>query len=244
MPVTKTDIIAALKKNMLALQGFKPAVKNNVLDTALGPIKNAFPNASFPTAAIHEFISITPEDTAATGGFISGLLAVLMQKKGVAIWASASRNIFPPALSAFGISPDRVIFVDLQKEKQILWAVEEALKCKGISAVVGEMQELNFTDSRRLQLATEKSKVPGFILRRNPKQINTTACVTRWYISSVRSELKDGIPGVGFPKWKVSLCKVRNGITGEWEIEFATGEFRHLKNIPAIPITIQKKEAV
>ena len=240
MPETKKDIIAQLQKDILSLQGFKTATKNNAVDAALGSIKNAFPNASFPIAAVHEFISTCPEDTAATGGFICSLLAALMQKNGASIWISASRNIFPPALKAFGISPDRIIFIDLKKEKQIMWAMEEALKCKGLSAVIGEMQELNFTDSRRLQLAVEQSKVTGFVLRRNPRNINTTACVTRWQVTAAKSESMD-LPGVGFPRWDVELLKVRNGQPGRWPIEFVAGRFRHVSKIAAIPFVEKKK---
>ncbi len=119
--------------------------------------------------------------------------------------------------------------------------MEEALKCKGLSAVIGEIQELSFTASRRLQLAVEQSQVTGFILRRNPRSINTTACVTRWQITSVPSELAEDMPGVGFPRWNVELLKVRNGTPGRWQIEFAAGRFRHIPKIAAMPF-IQKKK--
>ena len=164
-----------------------------------------------------------------------------MSSDGAVIWISASRIIFPPALKSFGIAPDKIIFIDLQKEKEIMWAMEEALKCKGLSAVIGEMQELNFTASRRLQLAVEQSKVTGFILRRNPRSINTTACITRWQITSAQSELMDDLPGVGFPRWNVELLKVRNGYPGKWQIEFAAGHFRHISKAVAIPLVQQKK---
>jgi len=241
MTGSKADIIAQLQRDILPLQGFKIASKNTVLDAGLGPIKNAFPNASFPFGAIHEFISTGMEDAAATSGFVAGLISSIMRSNGALIWISASRTIFPPALKSFGISPDRIIFIDLQKEKEIMWAMEEALKCKGLSAVIGEMQELNFTASRRLQLAVEQSRVTGFILRRNPRSINTTACITRWQISSVKSELADDMPGVGFPRWNVELLKVRNGHPGKWQIEFVAGRFRHISKAVAIPL-IQKKK--
>ena len=38
----------------------------------------------------------------------------------------------------------------------MLWVIEEALKCEGLAAVIGEIKELSFTQSRRLQLAVEK----------------------------------------------------------------------------------------
>jgi hypothetical protein len=41
-------------------------------------VETAFPNGLFPTGAIHEFISLCLEDTAACGGFISGLVKILL----------------------------------------------------------------------------------------------------------------------------------------------------------------------
>lgn len=55
--------------------------------------------------------------------------------------------------------------MDAGKTKDSLWAIEEALKCNALIAVVGEITELTFNDSRRLQLAVEKSHVTGFIHR-------------------------------------------------------------------------------
>lgn len=241
MTSTKADTIAQLRKDILSMQGLRSNAKNAELDAALGPVKYAFPNASFPLAAVHEFISKSPEAEATTGGFVAVLVAALMRQKGALIWISASRTIFPPALKAFGIEPDRIIFIDLQKEKQVLWAMEEALKCKGLSAVVGEMQELNFTASRRLQLAVENSKVTGFVLRRNPRVINTTACVTRWQITAAPTALEENMPGIGFPRWQVELLKVRNGSPGKWLIEFAGGRYRHISKIAVLPFIEKKK---
>jgi len=241
MTASKSDIIAQLQRDILPLQGVRTTLKNNVLDDGLGVIKNAFPHASFPLGVIHEFIAANPEDITASCGFVSGILASLMRSNGAIIWISASRNIFPPALQSFGIAPDKIIFIDLQNDKQVWWAMEEALKCKGLCAVIGETQELNFTASRRLQLAVEQSKVTGFVICKNPRSINTTACVTRWQISSIYSELEEGMPGVGFPRWNVELLKVRNGTPGQWQVEFSAGRFRHISGTVAIPL-IQKKK--
>jgi len=241
MTGTKADIIAQLQRDILPLQRFKTTLKNTVADALPVRVKDAFPKAEFPLGAVHEFIYTGAEDAAATGGFVAGILASLMCRSGACIWISSSRLIFPPALKFFGIAPDKIIFIDLKKEKEILWAMEEALKCDGISAVIGEIQQLSFTDSRRLQLAVEQSRVTGFILRCNSRSLNTTACVTRWKITSLPSEPADGLPGVGFPRWNVELLKVRNGRPGKWEIEFAAGRFRHISKITAIPQEQQKK---
>jgi protein ImuA len=241
MTATKADIITRLQREILPLQGFKTSLKNAAVDTKLGSIKNAFPNASFPVGAIHEFVFSEAEEFAATGGFVGGILASLMHNGGATVWISCSKNIFPPALQSLGIAPDKIIFIQLKKEKEILWAMEEALKSIGVSAVIGEMQELSFTSSRRLQLAVEQSHVTGFVFRRNPRNLNTTACIARWKITSSPSELADDMPGVGFPRWNVELLKVRNGKPGKWHIEFVGDSFRHISRVTAIPLEQQKK---
>ena len=224
MSSEKANIAAELQGEILRLEGFKP-FNSTAVDVGLGPIKEAFPNRSFPLGAVHEFLSGRPEDAAATSGFIAGLLSPLMSGSGTSLWISSSRALFPPALKAFGIQPDRFIFIDLQKEKDVMWAMDEALKCGALIAVVGEIQNISFTESRRLQLAVEQSQVTGFIVRHNARKINTTACVSRWKITALPSESVEDLPGLGFPRWKVELLRMRNGRSGTWDVIWRNGRF-------------------
>ena len=241
MAETKSDIIKRLRREILPLEAFKTFVTSSDIDIKLGSLKNAFPNNRFPHGVIHEFLSFSEENVAVTNGFIAALLASFMQNGNPVAWIGAHRRIFPPAFPAFGVTPDKILFVNLQKEKEMLWAIEEALKCNGLAAVVGEVQELTFTASRRLQLAVEQSHVTGFILRNDPRKINTTASVARWKITSLPSELPDGLPGVGFPRWNVELLKIRNGKPGTWQIEFIGKQFRYINKIASIPQEQKKK---
>jgi protein ImuA len=239
MPRTNQDIMAQLQRDILPLQGFKPPSKGAALDTGLGPVEAAFPNGTFPTGAVHEFLSSTAEDAAATGGFIAPLLAALMRNGGSGVWISSSRTLFPPALSIFGVEPDQMIFIDLPRERDVIWAMEEALKCEGLAAVIGEIKEIDLTSSRRLQLAVEKSRVTGFILRHQPRHLHPIAAVARWNISPLASELEEGLPGVGYPRWNVELEKVRNGKPGNWQLEWSAGRFRVLS--PTVPYLAQAR---
>ena len=231
LPEKKKDIITQLQKSILQLQGFSTPKAGVHATVGLGSIESVFPNGIFPSGAIHEFLSTTSEQAAASGGFISGILHSLMERGGACLWISTSRNIFPPALKIFGVEPDRIIFVDLKRERDVLWATEEALKCQGLAAVVAEVEEISFTQSRRLQLAVEQSRVTGFILRSNPRKLGASACAARWNISSLASEPEEGMPGMGFPRWDVELLKVRNGNPGCWKIEWSAGRFKLLSEI-------------
>jgi protein ImuA len=221
----KKELISRFKKDILLWEGFRPPQAGATDIFGLGPIEDAFPNGVFPKGVIHEFLNAAPEHAAASGGFIGGLLALLMQDGAVCLWISMSRKLFPPSMSNFGVEPDQIIFVDLSRERDVLWVTEEALKCAGFSAVVAEIDTLNFTESRRLQLAVEQSRVTGFILRANPKKAGTTVCAARWKITPIPSETEDGLPGVGFPRWQVELLKVRNGNPGVFRLEWSADRF-------------------
>jgi protein ImuA len=224
---SKQDIIRQLKVEILHLQGFERSLMGNAIDFGLGPINRCFPYNNFPTRAVHEFISAGRETAAASASFVSGLAGRLMDTGGACLWISASRLVSPPALKQFCIEPDQVIFIDLKKEKEVLWAIEEALTCESLAAVIGEVREINFTASRRLQLAVEKSHTTGFLLRDNPRTLNANACAARWRIQPLASRVPvDGMPGIGFHRWSVELLKVKNGQTGSWQLEWAAGRFQ------------------
>jgi protein ImuA len=239
MPSTKADILARLQKDILLLSGFKQPVLDIALRNGLRFMQPHFPQGVFPLGAVHEFLCSQPEDTAATGGFISGVLSTCMPVKGVVIWISLRKCIFPPALSEFNIEPNNIIFIHPSNEKEILWVTEEALKCDSLTAVVAEMQDLNFTNSRRFQLAVEYSKVTGFVLNQKPNNVTNNACVSRWQIKSLPSIPDNMFPGVGHPCWNVELKKIRNGKPGSWQIEWLGDAFRQVQ---LIPVLIHKEE--
>jgi protein ImuA len=230
---SKKDILAQLQRDILPLQGYRPPVAGTGAGIGLGPVERAFPMGVFPSGAVHEFLSAGAEERAATGGFVAGLLGGLMSKGGVCVWISAARRVFPAGLKGFGIDPERVIFVDLKNEKQVLWAMEEALTCEGLGAVVGEVREIGLIASRRLQLAVERSRVTGLLLRHDARSLNAIACVARWKISPLPSELEANMPGIGYPRWRVELARVRGGRPGVWMMEWSAGRFRPI--VPGIP---------
>jgi protein ImuA len=224
--LAKKEIVRRLQQDILLWEGYKPpsSDKNNLI--GLGSIESAFPNGIFPTAAIHEFMVNEPEHAAASGGFIAGLIQSIAKHGGACLWISASRTLFPPALKRFGLEPDQIIFIDVKRERDVLWVTEEALKCDGIVVAVSELSTLSFSESRRLQLAVEKSKATGFILRNSLKRFSATTSAARWMITPIQSQLEGNMPGVGFPRWKVELLKVKNGNAVTAMIEWTASGFK------------------
>ncbi|MFD0748856.1 ImuA family protein [Mucilaginibacter calamicampi] len=242
MPLLKNAIISRLQKDILQWEGYRPPEAGKHAAMGLGAIEQAFPNGVLPTGTVHEVLCANTEQATAASAFISGVMAKLMQQGGVCLWIGLSANIYPSALKNFGVDADRVIFINVLNDHDVLWATEEALKCPGLVMTIAEVRDLNFKQSRRLQLAVEQSRVTGFILRNQTQKLTPTACAARWQISSLPSTPTDGMPGLGFPRWRVELLKVRNGQPGCWEMEWANGEFKVIEQLVAQQASVEYQQ--
>src|SRR5690606_22101159 len=130
----KSELIQQLKAEIMALEKFPMPKPAQQVSLGLGPIEASFSGNSFPEGVVHELISRDKGGAASTNGFIAALLGKLMQKNDYCLWISNQRTLFPPGLKGFGVDPDRFIFIEIKREKEVLWAVEQGLKCGGLAA--------------------------------------------------------------------------------------------------------------
>lgn len=229
-------VLHTLQQEILSLQGYKPPPVQAQSSIGLGIIESAFPYKVFPFRVVHELSSYSEAEAVATNGFIAAVLGKMLSHSKKCMWISQQQLIYPPALKSFGIEPEQIIFVEACQSKDLLWIIEESLKCESLAAVIGATDSLSFTESRRLQLAIEQSQVTGFIHRVSPRQNETVACAARWHVQPLPGTTEDELPGVGFPQWNVELIKVRNGQTGQWQLQWKSGQFCHLqKQRPTLP---------
>lgn len=130
---------------------------------------------------------------------------------------------YPP-----GIDAD-FIHVEARDAKAALWAMEEGLKCAGLSAVIGEIwgdpKALDFTATRRLAVAAERSGVAAILLLFDARP-NLSGARMRWHVSS-RPSLPHSHDSCapGSPAWSLDLFKARGCHPGRFEASF--GGFGH-----------------
>ena len=159
-------------------------------------------------------------DGAAAALFTAGIAA---RAKGKVLWCLTRPDLFAPALSQAGLHPDRVIYCEADREEDVLTSMEEGLSFGGLAAVVGEVVRLPMTASRRLQLAAEKTRTLGLVVRRWRRQTEAsdygqpTASTTRWRISVLPSEPLP-VTGVGRARWLAELMRVKAGECAEFEL--------------------------
>lgn len=225
----KEEILADLRQKIQKLEGFKPESLHNMVKFNIPEIDDAFPGKAFPLGMVHEFACKGQEGTAAAFGFSACIFSEIAKQNGAILWITKSREIYPPGLRMYGINPERVVFVELKKDKEALWAMEEGLRTKGLSVVIGEVSDADLIATRRLQLAVEESGVTGFLMRIDSKYTGSSSCFTSWEVKSIPSHFEDNMPGVGFPRWEIELLKVRNGTPGKWQVEWKSGQFHLVK---------------
>ena len=95
---------------------------------------------------------------------------------------------YGPGLETCGLAPEQLLTVAAARRCDLLWAMEEALRCRAVSAVIGELRhgEIDSVAVRRLSLAAAQSGALALLLRSSPPQDASTAA-TRWVVSAAPS---------------------------------------------------------
>ena len=114
----------------------------------------------------------------------------------------------------------RVIHVLAQKPQDMLFALEEGLRCRDLACVIGELagnpKALDFTASRRLSLAAEKHGVPLWLVRLDAARDLSSARL-RWDVQSAPSPAAQWNPEApGAPSWQAELFRARSHAPGRW----------------------------
>ena len=191
-------------------------------------LERHLPWGGLPRAALHEVAGdgADREQAAAAAGFAALWLARL-QAAGPVLWIvrAAGReavDLHAHGLAQHSLDPKRLILVAARRDDEALWAMEEGLKAKSLGAVLGEIEKLDLTASRRLQLAAESGGVTAFVLRRwrlldraARDAAQPIAAVTRWRVASL--PIENGIC------WQVALTRCRGGRPNTWIMEKADG---------------------
>jgi protein ImuA len=190
----------------------------------LAALDGGLPGGGLPLGCLHEIAGAAAGDDGAAVGFAAVVLGRLAGGGRRVIWLTRRRDLYPPGLAGLGLVPERLIPVPVRRDRDALWAMEEALRHRGLAAVLGEIDELDMVASRRLQLAAEAMGVTGLLLRRPAPPPAASAAVTRWRLASVASVGASGL--VGPPRWRVELLRCRGGQPGHWVLEWNGEGFR------------------
>jgi protein ImuA len=182
-----------------------------------------------PKPTLSELFAGHPRD----GGWV-GFLTAQVDRGRPILWVQErmaileAGRIYPP-----GIGSRELIHVEARDSRSVLWAMEEGLRCPALGAVIGELwgdpAALDFTATRRLAVAAERSGVPAWLVRLGGAA-NLSGARMRWRVASTPSLANPfDRQAPGAPAWDAELFRARGMAPGRWSLAHdggATDPFR------------------
>lgn len=186
-------------------------------------IDGALPDNRLCARSFHDISAVNPADRPSACGLAMALMSRL-PRTGDILWcqlfvdALEYGGLHGPGLRWLGIDPGRIIHVRVRALKDLAWVIEEALRCAGLSAVVGEGPTLDFTTTRRLSLACAQAAVPCLYVNLDSEK-GSSAAATRWRIKAeAGTNALLSISGPPTATWSLSLARCRGGRLGKWQL--------------------------
>jgi protein ImuA len=188
------------------------------------------PNGGLALGHLHEVIEGGPagEHAATATLFAAGIVARI---PGPVLWCLRTHDLFAPALARIGLHPDRVVYCETYKDRDVLPAMEDGLRCVGMAGVVGEVTKLSLTASRRLQLLAGETGVTALVLRRwrtlDQHRLvgEPTGAATRWRVAPAASA-PSVFEHLQRQRWNVELLRVKGGEPHSWIVEACDAQGR------------------
>jgi protein ImuA len=190
----------------------------------------------------HELLGDAPGDETAALAFTLSLSmrASAQTGKGVCFCRLGSEvqehgQLYGHGLTGLGFAPEQLLMVTASGEKDLLWALEEAV-AGGFGAVVGAYSTgerlYGFATSRRLKLRAAKTKTPLFLIRHYSSR-GATAAHGRWRVralpgQSETEELRVGTNLLGPSRLHLALERMNGLPPQHWEMEFDVARGFHL----------------
>jgi protein ImuA len=220
--------LSALKRKIAAIAGTPLRLEDGgprVLPLEVAGIDAAL-SGGLALGAIHEIEPAAPVHCGAAFGFALALAgrATAGRRTDELLWVETAfataecGRLYGLGLDAFGLSPARVLIVRVKRPLDVLWVMEEALRCRGIAATIAELTEApDLTATRRLSLAAREAGGLG-LLARHGAWPQASAAMTRWQVAAAPSRPADALGGLGRAAFDLRLTKNRHGPCGRWTI--------------------------
>lgn len=198
-----------------------PTIQARSVPTGWGP-----DSPTLDRGSLHEWFA----DSCPAALFAGVAAKSLADRPGSILWIGRGCWPFPAWLT-----PDllrRSVFIDPACDAERAWAIDQALRCPGVSCVVADGRRIDMPNSRRLQLAAGSSQGLA-LMARPPDEIRLlSAARTRWRVMAAPNPDARFHPA---PRWTVELLR-RKGMqphtdARRWVVQLAH-DTRHVSLVP------------
>ncbi len=160
--------VEALREQIARLEQSRPRDVDTPISSGCGPLDRLLGEGGFRPGTLVEWLSAG--EGSGAGRLALGAARMACCNEGALVVLDRRREFCPPAAVRLGIEPQRLIViqadtVQADTEADDRWALDQALRCPGVAAVLAWPAKLDGRTFRRLQLAAEEGGGLGLLIR-------------------------------------------------------------------------------
>ncbi len=214
----RAALVLALGEQLRQIEGARFTASAEVISSGHAALDRLLPEGGFRRGSLVEWLSSGAGSGAATLALAAARPA--LENGQALVVVDRRRRFYPPAALRLGIPLERMIVVRPANDADQAWALDQALRSRGVAAVWAAVEQAEDSTLRRWQLAAETSGVLGFLLRSKRARREPSWAELRLGIEPVASEARTQARA---PRLRVQLLRSRLGRSGstvELELPF------------------------
>jgi hypothetical protein len=199
-------VVRTLKEQIALLQRTRLPTQQGPLSSGCQDLDRLLPDRGFHRGTLVEWLA------AESGGGAETLALAAARSScregGVLVVLDSSRELYPPAIARLGIDLEQLIVIQATDPADGLWALDQALRCLAVAAVLAWPARLDSHTFRRLQLAAEEGGGLGLFVRPRTAQHEPSWADVRLLVEP----LSGG--GTAGRRLRIRLLRSRGGADG------------------------------
>lgn len=229
------DVIDQLAREVRKLESSGRTLGQQVaMSTGCEVMDACLPHHGYVPGSIIEYLRVAPGCGASYLAFAAAAEA-MKQTSGFVVLVDIDQHFYPPALQAYGMDLEKVIFVRPESLADAIWVVDQALRTPAVAAVVAELDRIDDRAARRLQLAAESGDGLALLLRGAAARKQPSWAEVQWLVGSQNRNASSEtgphsssrtVATRAARRLRVKLVRHRSGIAGTvlpLEIDSITG---------------------
>jgi len=180
---SKAIDVEALRKQIARLEGTRRRHDEPPVSSGCKPLDRLLPEGGFAWGSLVEWLvdgGGIPAESLALGSACQAC-----RRGGALIVLDCRGEFYPPAAARLAVDLDRLILVRAATAADDAWALDQSLRCAGVSAVLAWPERLDGRTFRRLQLAVEEGGGLGVLVRPAAAQAEPSWADVRLLVESL-----------------------------------------------------------
>lgn len=157
------ELVEKLQEQIARLEGVRRPQDTAAVSSGCEALDHLLPEKGFRRGTLVEWLAEGDGAGAETLALIAAQNAC--GTRGTLVVLDPAGEFHPPAAARMGLELDQMILVQASNAADNLWALDQALRCPGVAAVLGWPERLDGRTFRRLQLAAEQGGGLGLLVR-------------------------------------------------------------------------------